>query len=113
MSKGLIQEDGGQDDAESAHTNPEVLCGAVAGEEITAVIMDRHLDGASDTEEQGNGVVDDSDNQAGRNALVLLADAVAEHDGGGGVAHVHAERHDNDGQHRVGPVDLVDGAGRQ
>lgn len=40
---------------------------------------------------------------------MLTRHVVRQDDGAGGERHVHAERHDEDGDEHLGPVDLVDG----
>lgn len=56
-----------------------------------AVADDVRLDGACDSEANGNGVVDHGVDQRSGEALVFFGHGVGQDHGGGGEGHVHAE----------------------
>lgn len=99
----------GDEAPEDAQAHAEVLRSPEAGQNIRAAMVDVRLDRSGEAQSGTDAVVDDGDDKTGRNSLVLLAHAVAQDDGRGRVAHVHAKRHDEDREERVAPVDLLHG----
>lgn len=95
--------------AEDAQPHAKVLCPSESRQDVGAAVVDARLDGGGESQRRADAVVDDGDDQAGRDALVLLCDAVAQDDRRCRVAHVHAKRHDEDREEGVAPVDLMYG----
>lgn len=78
---------------------------------IGDALDDVALNGAGDTERDGDEVVDDCVDEGHGETLVLGRHVVGENDRGGGERHVHSKGHDDDGDEGLRPVDLMDGLG--
>lgn len=68
--------------------------------------VDVYLDRAREAETEGDAVVHHRTDQTGRDALVFLADGVAEEECGGGERHVHAPRGHDGADEKLRPVGL-------
>lgn len=76
---------------------------------VTIPLPNPHLYSPGNPQRNRDAIIDHRINQTSRQSLMFSWHMIGENNRGSRKRHIHSERHDDDGDEHVGPVDLVDG----